>query len=250
MLRNWLVQELIGGATGIGSPSVDGLFMDDYWCSNLICAADPTVAGCPCNDPVQGATEIDTNQQVDMGLSDEDIRDITLAWNETMSAVENHLLESGAYSWWLIANQANANAMPLMMSKETCIAQLQEACSPSSSWQREPQLFGLTINSTAHSPQQLEQDVGFFLLARGDYAWLGWGEWGMTWPFNPEPAHGELPPLPDGVPRPALLDHDFGVPREICKETLPGVFSRMWTKGMVALDCNTFKVTLPVDVVV
>ena len=38
--------------------------------------------------------------------------------------------------------------------------------------------------------------VAFFLLARGPYAWIGWGTWGMTWPFNAEPAHGELPPLP------------------------------------------------------
>ena len=42
---------------------------------------------------------------------------------------------------------------------------------------------------------QLEQDIAFFLLARGKYAYLGWGEWGMTGPFNPEPAHGELPPM-------------------------------------------------------
>ena len=48
----------------------------------------------------------------------------------------------------------------------------------------------------------IQQDVAFFLLARGPFAWLGWGQWGMTWPFNPEPAHGTLPPLPHGVPRP------------------------------------------------
>ena len=42
---------------------MDGLFLDDFWCSNAINGT--------CTDPVQGATEIDANQQVDMGLSDE-----------------------------------------------------------------------------------------------------------------------------------------------------------------------------------
>ena len=70
-------------------------------------------------------------------------------------------------------------------------------------------LFGLSLNGT--QLKQLEQDLAFFLMARGDYAWAGWGTWGMTWPFNPEPAHGELPPLPHGVPRPDELDVDYGV---------------------------------------
>ena len=59
---------------------------------------------------------------------------------------------------------------------------------------------------------QFQQDLAFFLLARGPYTWLGWGVWGMTWPFNAEPAHGTLPPLPHGVPRPAALDLDYGRP--------------------------------------
>mmetsp|Transcript_19897 Transcript_19897/g.28001 ORF Transcript_19897/g.28001 Transcript_19897/m.28001 type:complete len:109 (-) Transcript_19897:314-640(-) len=73
----------------------------------------------------------------------------------------------------------------------------------------------------------------------------------MTWPFNPEPAHGELPPLPHGVPRPAALDVDYGRPLGICQresttdESLPAtshnnVFIREWTKASVRLDCDTF----------
>lgn len=244
MLRQWLIKEHIGGHAGLGSSSIKGFFMDDYWCSNLLCSANPSVAGCPCRDPVQGPTEIDRNSQVDMGLSDEDIRDITLAWNETMTAVEKAVLEAEGYTWWLMAGQANANAMPSLLKHATCAAQLREACAESSEWQKYPKLFGLTVNGSA--PAQLEQDVAFFLLARGEYAWLGWGTWGMTWPFNPEPAHGELPPLPHGVPRPALLDKDFGLPAGLCKETeeQPNVFVRQWSKGNVTLDCNTFQATL------
>jgi len=244
MLRDWLVNEFILGATGLGSPSIHGFFMDDYWCSNEICRASPATPGCPCGDPVQGPTEEDKNSQADMGLSDEDVKDITLAWNSTMTAVEEAILKHGGYTWWLMEGQVNANAMPVLLKSSTCTSQLRDACSAGSSWQTLPKLFGLTVNSSA--PVQLEQDMAFFLLARGPYAWLGWGVWGMTWPFNPEPAHGELPPLPQGVPRPALLDHDFGSPVGLCKETTPGsnVFIREWTKTTIKLDCNTFKADL------
>lgn len=244
MLRSWLINEFILGASGLGSPFIHGFFMDDYWCSNIICKANPAVAGCPCVDPVQGPTEVDKNSQIDMGLSDVDIRDITLAWNETMSAVEDAILEHQGYTWWLMDGQTNANAMPILLERSTCAQQLKEACSATSAWQHAPKLFGLTVNSTA--PLQLEQDIAFFLLARGPYAWLGWGVWGMTWPFNPEPAHGELPPLPHGVPRPAALDQNFGEPLGVCHETSVGshVFTRKWTEATVSLDCNTFSAQL------
>lgn len=242
MLRDWLIKEHIGGKTGIGSPSISGLFMDDFWCSNLVCNANPSVAGCPCGDPVQGPTEVDKHNQADMGLSDKDVRDITLAWNETMTAVEKALLTAGAYTWWLMAGQQNANAAGDQLHRASCAAQLREACSLNSEWQRQPKLFGITVNASIQAPSQLEQDVAFFLLVRGHYAWLGWGEWGMTWPFNAEPAHGELPPQPHGVPRPSLLDSDFGAPLGLCKETAPNsnIFVREWTKVNVSLDCNTF----------
>lgn len=250
MLRDWLVEHHVGGPTGIGSPSIDGLFMDDYWCSTLICDAhNDTVAGCPCDDKVQGATEVNVWQQRDMGLSDEDIRDITLGWNETMTAIEKKLLDENAYSWWLMDHQANANAYPHLLNSNAtkCLKQLREACrwpwQSSSPWQQRPQLFGLTINGTEHAPQQLEQDVAFFLLARGPYAWLGWGVWGMTWPFNPEPAHGELPPNPHGVPRPEMIDQDYGEPLGLCHEHAPGLFKRKWTKTTVSLDCHSFTAT-------
>lgn len=74
---------------------------------------------------------------------------------------------------------------------------------------------------------------------------MGWGEWGMTWPFNAEPAHGELPPLPHGAPRPAILEQDFGSPTGLCQETdVSGVFKREWTEASVTLDCNSFKATI------
>ena len=78
---------------------------------------------------------------------------------------------------------------------------------------------------------------------RGKWAWIGWGTWGMTWPFNPEPAHGQLPPMPGGLPLPGSLSVDHGEPAALCHESAPGVFTRTWTKTTVELDCNTFAAT-------
>ena len=244
-LRNWLItNHVINTDTGVGHPSIDGLFMDDFWCSTLLCEEQPDAGlPCPCTDPVQGATEVDAGQQKDMGLSDEDIKDITVAWMENMGAIQQAILDKGAYTWSLMKNQGYANASPQQVTHKSCSTMLRTACVADSDWQTKSNLFGLTVADNA--PSQLEEDVAFFLLARGPYAWLGWGVWGMTWPFNPEPAHGELPPLPNGVPRPDLIDEDFGEPVGLCREVADGVFDREWTSGTVSLDCNSFTSSLP-----
>ena len=164
-----------------------------------------------------------------------------------MGAVQQAILKAKGYTWSLMYGQGNANASPTKLKKETCSKQLRESCDQGKDvqvWQDNAHLVGLTIvNGTSF--QQLQQDVAFFLLVRGPYAWLGYGEWGMTWPFNKEPAHGELPPLPHGVPLPSLLKKDFGVPEDICYETkVKGVFARKWSNGVVVLDCNSFVATL------
>jgi hypothetical protein len=82
----------IGGPNGVDNPNISGLFIDDFWCSDLICAADPSVSSCPCTDPVQGPTEVDRFSQLDMGLSDVDVAAITKGWNETMGAVQASIL--------------------------------------------------------------------------------------------------------------------------------------------------------------
>eukprot|EP00730_Choanoeca_flexa_P015068 TRINITY_DN6822_c0_g1_i1.p1 TRINITY_DN6822_c0_g1~~TRINITY_DN6822_c0_g1_i1.p1 ORF type:complete len:447 (+),score=75.41 TRINITY_DN6822_c0_g1_i1:2-1342(+) len=238
-LQSFIINEVILGPTGLGHPAIDGYFIDDYWCSDLICKSAPETPGCPCGDPVQGPTEVDRNSQVDMGLSDEDIRDLTVAWNDTMALAQEAILNNSAYTWSLMHNQGNANAMPELVTPATCAVMLTEACKADSVYQTQAMLVGVTINGT--NMTQLTEDLAFFLLARGDYAWLGWGAWGMTWPFNPEPAHGELPPLPHGVARPAQLDKDYGEPTGLCEETSPGVFVRAWTKADVKLDCHSFK---------
>ena len=54
---------------------------------------------------LKGPTEIDRNSQKDMGLSDGDIKDITNAWVDTMTAVQQKMLDSNAYTWSLIHSE-------------------------------------------------------------------------------------------------------------------------------------------------
>jgi hypothetical protein len=186
---------------------------------------------------------MDSYSQSDMGLTDEDIREITSEWNKTMAAVQRTLLNHKAYTWSLVYGQENANAMPFLLSMSECIAALQEACTMESIWQAHPMIFGFSVNGM--NLTQLPQDLAFFLLARGPYAWAGWGVWGMTWPFNAEPSHGQLPPMPHGVPLPKDLDYNYGKPEdEVCFEKVAGVFHRKWSHASIELDCNSFQSTI------
>lgn len=245
MLRDWLIQEVILGETAVGNADIDGLFLDDFWCSDLLCRNNHNeILGCPCNDPVQGPTEIDRYSQMDMGLTDQDIADLTVQWNITMGYVQKALLMHSAYTWSLIPGQNNANAWPTFLSSDApkCMAACRRACKVDSMEQQYPMLFGFTItNSTVLS--QLQQDLSYFLLVRGPYAYAGWGVWGMTWPFQSDPNnHGALPPTADDVPLPAVFDIDYGTPQEVCYETEinSGIFRRRWSRAIVELDCNTF----------
>ena len=37
---------------------------------------------------------------------------------------------------------------------------------------------------------------------------------------------------------------DVGEPKGLCTEERPGIFQRNWSKGVAALDCNTYTATL------
>jgi hypothetical protein len=44
-----------------------------------------------------------------------------------------------------------------------------------------------------------------------------------------------------------LFALDVGAPEGLCAEGPAGVFTRSWSKGLAALDCNTFTASLPFD---
>ena len=57
-----------------------------------------------------------------MGLSDADIKDLTLGWEQTMGAVQKAIVDAGGYTWSLVPGQENANASPILMTNSPCSA--------------------------------------------------------------------------------------------------------------------------------
>lgn len=226
MLQDFLISILTGPTfLGLdGGGTISGMFIDDFWCSNLL---NGTGA---CTDPVQGPTEIDAHSQLDMGLSDNDIKDITLGWLDTMTKAQAAIVKAGGYTWSLMPGQDNANAMPLTLAPGAqCVAHLQHACT-TSAWEEAPLLMGIS-NANTTSPL-FNAELAGFLLMRGGSAYLGWGEWGMTWPWSVE------------VPR--VFESGFwGVPSEGCKEGPQGVFTRVYPAGTVQLNCSSFVGVVP-----
>ena len=235
-LRAWLVSTLTG-PYGVGSGVVDGFFIDDFWCSSNINGSGA------CTDPVQGATEIDPHQQVDMGLSDGDIADLTMGWLATMTAVQRALLDAGAYTWSLMRGGENADASPRIVGPDapSCLAELRAACAADSPWATQPLLFGLHAGNATVPLPQLEQDIAAFLLMRGPWAWAGYGVWGMSWPAGTS----FISPNGTSAPVPLQFAVDYGYPSGPCEETTTaGVFKRTLSKASVTLDCNAWSANI------
>eukprot|EP01103_Thecamoeba_quadrilineata_P004919 TRINITY_DN14791_c0_g1_i1.p1 TRINITY_DN14791_c0_g1~~TRINITY_DN14791_c0_g1_i1.p1 ORF type:complete len:454 (+),score=61.54 TRINITY_DN14791_c0_g1_i1:37-1398(+) len=231
LLTEWLIKDYILSDTAVGSPFIDGLFIDDYWCSDIINGSQN------CTDPVQGPSEIDPYSQIDMGLSDEDIADITEGWLYNMKQVQSAILSAKGYTWSLMPYQANANAQPLVLNQSICHSVLNFACQVPNPFEDAPLLSGITLNTSSDSNlfPFLVQQVAGFLLMRGPSGFIGYGEWGMEWP--PEV---ELPDLVFG-------DHDFGEPLQpscSCHPLLPHLWVRDWSNARVELDCATWQASI------
>lgn len=234
-LLDFIINDVILGPFGLGNSNISGFFIDDFWCSNIINGSGA------CTDPVQGPTEIDPHNQIDMGLTDQDVADITKGWLNGMTVVQQTIIDHGGYTWSLIPGQDNANAAPTMVDNanpQACGNLIRPSCSSSSAYQTTPLLFGIHPgNSTVPIPF-IDQDIAAFLLMRGPFAYIGWGEWGLSWPAGSTWNSGK------GVPivRPIQMDTDYGRPINVCSETAPGsnIFQRIFTKSRIVLNCNTF----------
>lgn len=229
-LLDWVISDVIFGPTKLGSPIVDGLFLDDFWCSNLLNGS--------CTDPVQGPTEVEAHNQADMGLSDADVAAITRGWLAGFTAIQSAILARGKYTWSLIPGQDNANAEPRVVTRANCVAELSAACRADSPWVRAPLLHGLTFGPDSSLPS-LDADLAAFLLMRGPWAWTGAGYWGMSWPTGQTWNSSNHP-----TPRPPQMLADYGAPIDsTCTPMGNNVFQRRWEKSNVQLDCNTYTAT-------
>lgn len=194
-----------------------------------------------CNDPVQGPTEVEAHNQADMGLSDEDVADITRGWLAGFTAVQAAIVRAGKYTWSLIPGQENANAEPVIVTRQSCAAHMAAACAPTNRWLEAPLMHGVSFLANG-SLASIDADIAAFLLMRGPWAWTGAGFWGMSWPTGMTWNSSNVP-----TARPPQMDRDYGAPTDAhCVRVSDGVFARGYEHAHVQLDCNTYEATFGV----
>jgi len=95
-----------------------------------------------------------------------------------------------------------------------------------------PLLAGLSYNDSLKEFPFLVQQLVAFLLMRGPYAYIGYGEWGMVWPSSV--------PFPDEI-----WKNDYGEPvDDYCYKLDHDVFQRRYAKATFQLDCQTWEATI------
>ena len=157
-LLRWLTDEYIGGSKlGLGSPDIDGFFLDDQWSSK-----GPSETPFPCTPRGTGAGRC-------ARLSPAELSDLIDAWKSNMDAVQASIVAQGGYDWQNFRSVRTPQ-------KAACAAFLREACSNGSQVQSSAMQFWLSYEFNADKSgvnlTSFAMDLGVFLAARGPYAWL------------------------------------------------------------------------------
>ena len=201
-LRAWLVS-YAAGATSVEDPSIDGVFLDDYW-------AAPG-----------GPAESGKHILADIGLSPQDVVDISDGFVLSTKSVQQAVLDKGGYVWQLFSPGHGTTGSDPVGGAAGCAAALRARCVRNDTLQHSALMMNAGKTSADFMP-----NLAAFLLIRGPYAWFGNAWQGC-----------------DNIPaRRPEVDRDYGTPTGACAETHSGsgVFTRSWTRADVTVDCNTW----------
>ena len=226
-LGDWLEETFLLGDTALGSPFVDGYFLDDGWSPH-------GGWGCTQSSPYGGPTEMNTNCTQDMGLNQTEIEDITAAWHQNFVSAKAVSVAAGGFEWHLL----QTTSAPDQGDREQIKAFFPEACQPRSTAYDSALFVPFTYGQKAGSgAPEWEEDLATFLLIRGPHGWIGHGFSTCSLDSEPVGGPGEL------YERPPALDTEYGVPQGLCVEgaAKTGRFGRKWTKADVSYDCSTGK---------
>jgi len=178
---------------------------------------------------------MDQHAVEDMGLSKQELIDITNAFWSNMAQIFKELLARGKFSWQQFWTGQTTNDIqdiaatcpgPLV-NKPSCATDLRNLCKASSQPQSRFMMYAFSPGRCGGDPSVLtdfNQDLANFLLVRGPYAALGHGWLGCSRKYA----------FPDA------LNLDYGVPQELCHEVSNGVFQRKFSKAVVQMNCNTW----------
>lgn len=213
-LTDFLLGEYFFGANGAANAAVDGYYVDDDWSS-------------------KGCSEMDANELQKMGLTPAQVTAMVAAWQANQQLWRSKLVAAGKFEWGLFyGGQQTAPGQNQTCGQCTCASFLAANCGADSPSQNGTLFYGYsrTAHSTPFPLPSPDQDLAAFLLARGPYAYFGYGWTGCidaTHPFT----------------RPASLGLDLGAPQGFCGETAPGsgVWQREYEKYTVSLDCGAWQ---------
>jgi hypothetical protein len=221
-MLDWYINEyFFSNTSGAGKPLIAGFYVDDFWSA------------------AAGPSEMDGNAVRDMGLSPQDVADITAGYTAAQAVLYPIILARGKFVWdQVLAHDPfaplNNDCPQPWVRKASCAADLRSLCSATAAPQNRTLLYGFSPGScTGTDPAHLTEvdtDVANFLLVRGPFAYLGNGWSGCA--FVAE--------------RPPQLDLDYGDALGVCAETAPGsaVFQRQFSKSTVSMDCNSYTPTI------
>lgn len=148
-------------------------------------------------------------------LTAADVTALQYATQATNMALINGAVERGKYVWHAFMAGDGTTPGP---TSSNCAAWMREHCAPER--QTQPLLQG-------HDAAAANQSVASFLIVRPPNAYLGWGWYS------------------DDAKWEDVFLLQAGMPEGLCVEGPTGTFSRAWSEGTAALDCNTWIADLP-----
>ena len=177
MLREFLVDEFVLGANGLGNPAIDGLYvnsplspllaystgakltgvfwvhnsyLDDSW--HTAAKTAPTAPWSACSSsPVGGAMEENPYCAEDIGLTASDVIDITSNWSATVAAAQTGAMKQKGFLWGSASEFVGTGARSITPSRWTphppnltCAQDLRRHCATNSSFHEGALLFEFT----------------------------------------------------------------------------------------------------------
>ena len=150
-------------------------------------------------------------------LSDAEVAALQFATQSAGQWLATSLAAAGKTCWDCLGGY-NLGVRP---TAATCAPTMRALCAPQA--QGRSMLMGFSGNGG--SGADLNQTIAAFLVSRPAIAFLGSRWQDASW--SP------------------LFNMDVGEPVGLCQEGPVGVFTRQWTRGQAALDCNAWAARLP-----